>query len=185
MDDRTLEREIESLLAAEPSHDFTATVRQRIAMAPPRGLGPVPAGFAWAGATAVVAIALAALVLRVDRRPAPERELSAQPVAIDASHAPVTVHGSRPRVPAPPVRVAPAGERRASVRVEPEVVIDPREAAAWRRLLAGTGAGAVTLSFATVSAGSIETPAPAGEEFAIPLIVIEPLAPLREQGVPK
>jgi hypothetical protein len=137
--DAVLDRELRTLLAAEPSPDFVARTRARIAEE------PAPAWWRWswtlAAVAAVFVAAVAGAVLaRFGAAPVglPTPVLAARTI-VEASGALVV-----PFVPSRLLRTTVAsGVSRTSPRAdtraeaEPEVLIDPREARALRRLLNG------------------------------------------------
>jgi hypothetical protein len=141
MDDRTglndIDRAIADALDVEPSPEFAARVRQRIASA------PAPASF-WSGwrlaAAAAAVVAAIGIAMLSSRAPAPapvqaSRTPSvAPPRAVDVgpSPAPVTTAGSVP-TPARRPRVPPQVAR---VTAEPEVLVPREEIEMYRRLIA-------------------------------------------------
>ena len=125
----TIDQELRAALNVEPSHEFVARVRTRIANQPqPRGwriwwlIAPV---------AAAAAVIVAALFLS---RPA---------TVVDSQGAPLL--GSRrlplvtaPNIAAPKLRVyQPVATQVAGVKPESEIVIDRAEANALRRLVLG------------------------------------------------
>jgi hypothetical protein len=188
MDDSMLEREIEGLLSVDAAPDFRARVRQRLAQEPPLRASRPPWDLVWhlmpaAGACAAIA---AVIVLRVGS-PSPQAPgLEARPIGqfIYGTLAPSVAAPSVARI---VVRAAAAAPRRAGAVVpllQMEMVIHAPEAAAWRRLLGTIHSGAIDLSSSLTRAADHSTSLPASDEFVLPRIVIEPLAPeLSEQGV--
>lgn len=182
MDDSTLERELEGLLAASPSADFRARVRQRIAQEPPLSDAGGLRAWLWVAAGGVAACAVAAvLFLSSDRsRPDSAARLDARAVAL--SMAPTLA----PRLAAArraPVRSSPRSlRRRLAGGVEkpaPVMIVDAAEVAAWRQLLNGVHEGVLDLSAIARAA-----PPPASEDFVLPPIVIEAVVPIApEEGV--
>ena len=137
VNDPSLDREIESLLSVEPSPEFVARVRTRVAKE------PEPAGwraswmFAMAGAVAVVIVALLAWP---SREPAPRIAADA---AIPQGHGPLTPSPSTvPQVvPQAPLRartaVALASVRNRVIEIDlPEVVIADNEVRTFATLVA-------------------------------------------------
>jgi hypothetical protein len=182
MDDSMLEREIEDLLAVDPASDFRARVRQRIAQEPPldarQPLWQPLWMFAATGAVAAIAVVIV-MVLRVDPAPKTTRDLEAH--AIDQ-----LVHVSvAPSVVAPDIARTIRSTPRTRTPAAPQMsmIVHAPEAAAWRRLLTAIHSGAIDLSPLARVTG--ESPSlPESEDFVLPRIVIEPLAPaVPEQGV--
>jgi hypothetical protein len=180
MDDKTLDRELEALLAVEPSPSFRAGIRERIAA----GERPHPAWrLPWihAAAGAVALAMVGAVVLRVLAPSAPMPRIAARHIDGALHEAPVMVIPARePGTPATR-RTRPA-DAPLLPKGSPPVIVYAPEAAAWRRLLAGVRAGRVD---ATQLAGMHPMPVPEiPEEFGLPPIVIEPLTPAAlDQGV--
>jgi hypothetical protein len=181
MDDSMLEREIEGLLAVDPASDFRARLRQRIAQESPldvrRPLWQPLWMFAATGAMLATAVVIV-MVLRVDPAPKTTRDLEAHAIdqLVNVSVAPSVV--------APGI-ARPIRSRRTRTLAAPQMsmIVHAPEAAAWRRLLTAIHSGAIDLS--PVARATDESPSfPESEEFVLPRIVIEPLAPaLPEQGV--
>jgi hypothetical protein len=180
MDEQTLEREIEALLAVEPAPDFRARVRQRIAEQPPLEAAPFAGRLAWlamAAATAV-AVIIAASVGRRDVPHVPEL-LAARPIegvafTADASISPRDLS----RV---PVQLDMPGMRIGRVAAPAPIIIDRSEVAAWQRLLRDINAGRVALE---VAEATPQAPAAQNDEFVVPPVRIEPLiSGFFEEGV--
>ena len=179
MDDKTLERELEALFAVDPSPAFKARVRERIATQPAERVTWLP--WAFAAGSLVAAAILAFVVLRAPSRPVPAPELASRHVDVAAEGAPAI--SPHPGARGTPARRAGAGAARL-VRTLPhaDVIIDAREARAWRRVLGGVGAGRVDLS--RMARTEEPKPLPVEEDFVLRPILIEPLTPaLQEQGV--
>jgi hypothetical protein len=131
---RTVDRELSQLLRVEPSPEFAATVRARIAIeAAPRSGWRI-----WAFASAAAAAAIVFTALALTRT---------APASSPASAARADIHLSR--VPQPPmvkkatsapvvrtVRRRPVSDPANGQRSEPEVLFDPALASAVRRLAA-------------------------------------------------
>jgi hypothetical protein len=138
--DVALDHELRTLLAAEPSPDFIARTRARIAAEPAASWWQWSWTFAMVAAVFVAAIAAAAIArfgVAPVSVPADGPLLAARTI-VEASGALVV-----PFVPRRMARLRP-GTTAAAVVVsgfsrtsEPEVLIDPREARALRRLLNG------------------------------------------------
>lgn len=170
-----LEREIEGLLSVDAAPDFRARVRQRLAQEPPLHAGRPLWHLAWtvgAGSAIAAAAIAVAFVLRPNFPADAARELDARgsgqplyeavaPAIVPPSTLRSTISRKRPRIDA---------------SFSMELIVHASEAAAWRQLLSGLDAGDVELSFRAQA----EVPAPeaSSEDFLLPPIVIEPLAPV-------
>jgi len=126
VDDTALDRELESLLSAEPSPAFQARIRARVASETVSGAG---AGWwswaAWPAAAAVVAgVVLVVAAFQLGHEPA-ERQAQIVP-PVHQSNPPAAVadgHGGSPPV-VPPVRSATDDRRtRIHVSVEPPIQV--------------------------------------------------------------
>jgi len=176
VNDPSLDREIESLLGVEPSPEFVARVRARVAKE------PEPAGwraswmFAVAGAVAVVIVAL---LVWPSREPAPR-------IAADA----VIPQGHARLTPSPPTvpQVVPQGPLRARTAVAlasgrnrvieidlPEVVIADNEVRTFATLVA------------SIRASRFDVAVPAAPDPNTPLEVKElpPVEPLEIEPIVK
>jgi hypothetical protein len=172
--DAALEREIERMLAVDPSPEFLVRVRARIAGEP----APAWRGFGWLFAGVATVAAAAALVLAV-------RMVSARPPATAPLLASRSI-GSAVVVPSvvpaqyvmsgflvpPKPRSGVGGSRTAATRT-PEPLFDPRETTALQRLIADVRDARVDL---TPLAKEGPMPVPAMDPLVISPIVIEPLA---------
>jgi len=131
MNDDSLKREIEEALAVEPSPEFSSRVRQRIADQRAKRSARWP-WKVWAPALAMAVVAIAVLLYRPAQGPAP-----VQPERI-AVAAPPEVPVPAPKPPSPPTLKAPSkAPALKKALLEPEVLIDPRETAAFRSFLNG------------------------------------------------
>ena len=134
INDASLDREIESMLSTEPSPEFLARVRARVAAEPEPGRWRASSWFAMAGAAAAAIVAVIAW-------PSPEVTPSIEPPRI-AEAAPTTA----PTRPAPlPERGRPTAVRAGTTTVEgdrrididlPEVVIAGNEVRTFAALVA-------------------------------------------------
>ena len=160
MDDQSLNRELQSALDVDPSPEFLAKVRARIA-AEPR---PSRWRLAWVMMPAVAAIVLVAMLW-----PPPEAPM---PVRIASAPGPIA-QADPPAPEQPPTASAPV--RRAARRVvaeprPPAVVLNAAEVAAFNRLVSRIEMGALP-----VGDDVLEPPdLPAEIEFAP--ITIAPIA---------
>ena len=191
-----LDGEIRAALDVDPSPEFLARVRTGIASEPRQAAWRWPWMFAAAGAMAtLIAIAIVvsgphevSSVLPADRTPLQARMVVApfsQPLT--GSHGIVRVlpvgsgfsrtersaeaFALQPREPARSVHAAGRQPR------EPEVLIDPRESMALRRLIAGTREGTLDLSAALQATTPTAMDLPPLSEIAIPVITIDPITP--------
>ena len=158
--DAALQRELESLLSVNPSHDFHARVRARVA----REDAPAQWRSHWIFAVAsafAAATALAVVWISRSHEVTPSVQTAQVEVARVAEPTPST------RVVPPPVTPAPPAPRRipkAAAR-EPQLLIAANEANALRRALTGP---LIQLP------GDFRAPGPV-IEIQTPAIVIEPL----------
>jgi len=192
-----VDREIERALAVDPSPEFLARVRARVASE------PAPAGwrFRWVfagGAVMALVIAIVVVLSGPDQTTSPmstspaaatgqgSADTSVRPLAKAVTEQPVAP--ARPREVSPVVsgfsRTVGAGFSRtvaAGGATEPHVLISPEEAAALRRLFADASEGRL------VFASLVTEPPPATmalqplSEIVFPPITIEPLIPVDYQ----
>jgi hypothetical protein len=181
--DVAVDRELQALVSVDPSRQFLARVRGRIADEP----APVTSPFSWRFAGVLAAAAAAVVVVMLVRwsgdepvsRPAvPQLAATALPNASTTIAAPERSAIERTNVPADSPAPARAGVSVAAAPA-PEVLLDAREAAALRALIAGVRAGRVDL--APVLSASAPSPMdlPPLTAIAIQPIAIDPL----EEGV--
>jgi hypothetical protein len=157
------DQEIRDALRVDPSPEFLARVRTRIASE------PAPSAWRWswtvAAATALAAMVLVAVVMsrpRHENPPAPDvahgftpAEAPAgstlkqtEPAGSTAVRRPGPSASARLEAPRAPARLAEAQSAKAgsgTLSPDPEILIDPREGIALQRLLAGVAAGRVNL----------------------------------------
>lgn len=194
-----IDEEIRAALEVDPSPEFVARVRTRIA----REAAPSAWRWSWGVAIASALVASALLVVIVSRQHArPSTSVAGTAVAAGdnrpASDAPTLERNdSVPRSEGPGrhskavTRQGDAVARQArslatdtdalavrTARSEPEILIDPREASALRQLITGVRDGRIDLTAAQI----IPSPAPAEVEpvaaIVIAPITIEPIAPM-------
>jgi len=199
LSESAVDRELQAMLGVEPSPDFLARVRTRIASEP-------EATAWWLSWTFAVGVALAAVVVlavvmarpreAVRQQPVERREASTD-IARPTPSAAVT--GQEPYVAPGPyaasalrrtssatspakagrrVRTAHAGTDRP---IEHEVLIDARESSALRALIASVRAGRVDLEPALHASAPAPVELPALTAIAIAPLTIEPL--VSEEGV--
>ncbi len=158
--DATLDREIDAALGIDPSSDFLARVRTRVASERPAGS---PRGALWIATAALAAIVIAVVAgtsmmwrngpprlessrIHTQRTPAPvvvARRVLAEPKPRLDSHEPRA--GLKPRLQtrASGRRVAMWNDGTSSSR-QPEVLVAKDESAGFRRLLAAASQGRVS-----------------------------------------
>jgi hypothetical protein len=176
--DAALDSEIRRALAVDPSPEFRARVRTRIASEP----DPAARRLSWMlVAPAVVAVAVVAIVA-----------VSRWPPASTQAPAPLTARTfvgeaalvSPPRTSAQAFRPVLAGRpRTAHVKREPEVLIAADEARALRALIAGVHEGRIVLTPELSAVPATSEPLSV-DQIAIDPITITPIAPVTgETGV--
>ena len=176
LNDDALEREIEHALAVDPSPEFLARLRTRIANEP----RPVSwHGWRLVGVGALAGTLVLAFVINSFKRDTetllPSSSVATTPISVPAQVAQTTLPPA-PAVPAPPS----TGERaRAQVRrpvAEPEILIPPGEAAALRLLVMNIREGRIDASkWDDAAAAALLEPI---TEIVIRPISIEPLPQL-------
>ena len=195
MSDAALDRDLQALLAADPSPAFVARVRTQIAA---DAATAHPWLASWSGVLAIAAtVAVVIITLagyrgsrgkRVGERPA---ALSTRPILVSASPAGVglLVAGLQSRV----LDRLPRRSRQMTVATplavpagEPEVLVDPREAAALRAFFARARSGDVAL--AAIMEPTATPPADSKDvhDIYIAPIAFEPvIGAAEDKGVPK
>ena len=180
MSDAALDRDLESMLAVDPSPDFTARVRTRVASESHRS--------AWRGAawmfSAAAAVVVIAVVVPRDRprdkrgegHPLASRPLASIALAAsDVGRRPALSEARTSGTGGPALR--PNRENASPRDTIDEVLVDAREAAAIRALIVAARDGRVDL--APVLNASTPTAMELGPvvEISIPDIAIDPIAP--------
>ena len=182
--DAALDRDLQAMLDVAASPALVARVRTRIANEP----SPAPQWFGlWtivSSAVAVAAVAIVAVAIGRGARtgePSGLRALDSRSAAFSPWTAPDLNGRALARSagseaaraggpPTPAVRRLPA-----HARAEPEILVDAREAAALRALIAGTRDGRIDLA----AVASASTPSvmelPAVTDIEIPAIAIDPI----------
>jgi hypothetical protein len=195
MSDAALDRDLQTLLAADPSPALVARVRTQVAADAARSQPWLASWSAVLAVAATIAVVIVALVgdrggreQAVGDRPA---ALAARPIADSGAVAGlgVLVAGLPSRVldrlPRRSGQVAVAAPR-ATASAEAEVLVDPREAAALRALIRGMRNGAIDLAPVLTRPLPAATEAPEVASIDIPVITIQPIAPAAgEDGVRK
>jgi hypothetical protein len=190
MNDKAFERDIERALAIEPSPEFVARVRSRIA----EELSPLSRRLGWlvggvATAAVAAAVVLTVFVVSPTRRsgPAGAPLLASRPVPNGSVVVPAIAPADRAipsaRREAPVVRVLTLSVSSViRVTAVPEPLIDMSETTALQRLIAGVSDARVDLSPLLKEA----SPAPMAlqpiDDLVIPPITIEPLRPGAVEG---
>jgi hypothetical protein len=162
MNDDELKREIEEALSVDPSPQFASRVQARIDCIKERSRSS--ASIRWSAAGA--GLTLAAIIVAVSLRPAE---------IIVPTSAPV-VQEKRPAVPSaeqpPAVALRSAPQRKAPTATEPEILIDPREMAAFRKFVEGVQENRIDVSQV------IQLQRKAAESLTIEDIALMPLGKL-------
>jgi hypothetical protein len=191
-----IDEEIRASLEVDPSPEFVARVRGRIAAE------AAPSAWRWsrglAGGFALAAIVLLAIVVsrsQPNRAPTNDVVQAFKPAAVDATQKPEgttepapdrkePVRQNTPRaIPAHrsatavAMATAPAGLKGSRSDVS-EVVLDPRETRALRQLIASVRDGRIDLTAARNSASPAPAEIEAVADIAIAPISIEPIAPV-------
>ena len=176
--DAALDGELRRALAVDPSPEFLARIRTRIASEPDPAARPLSWNLVL---TAVVAIAVVAIVA-----------ISGRPPALTKAPAPLTARtfvGATALVSPPPTtahafRSVDAGRPpSAGVKQELEVLIAADEARALRALISGVREGRIVLT-PVLSAVPAASESVSVDEIAIEPITITPIAPVTgETGV--
>ena len=199
MSDAALDRDLRYVLAVDPPPEFAARLRARIASESDRSPWR---GSTWtfaAGAVAIAAIVLVAIVAprvapRGDRADTPR--IASRPLVsggraaedprvpkpasgLDASTSPERTAVSQ-KTAAPAVRPAPV---RAAAPREPEVLVDPREAAALRAFFEHARRGNVDLTAIVAPAAAQPTDLNLLHEIYIAPIAFESVIATDEKGV--
>jgi hypothetical protein len=171
-----IDRELQRALAVDPSPEFVARVRMRVASEPPPRRGWTP----WAMWTSVAAAALFAVALAIAvavprQQTAPTPSARGTDVRLTPDVAAMSAaSGLGPTSVRTPSVVRQRRQATGPV-AEPDVLVSADEAAALRDLFTRGAAGRLELSLASVaSAGETDLLPP---EIVIPLIKIEPLVP--------
>ena len=195
INDAALDAEIRGLLAVEPSPSFVARVRTRIASEPERSLSRRSWFGAWgiACAGAAAAVIVVALVLsrprdnapggstaRADIPLAPTGVTQPFPTAVGQPSSPPlargTVRASARLAEAQKREGVAAARPQAPARPsEPEILVDRREAAALRALIAATRTGRLDLEPVLRASTPTAMDLPAIDDLTIAPLIIDPL----------
>jgi hypothetical protein len=171
--DAALDREVAEALAVDPSPEFVARIRERVAG------GPAPGAWRLSWTMCAGALAAAAMVLVIVSR-------GPQPAMTPLTARPIPDVGRIPDVVSASSRTTDRGAIRSSSPLvlrlakkgpasDPEIIVDVREASALRALIAGASDERVDV--APLAALVAETAAPLrSPEIVVSPITIEPLA---------
>jgi hypothetical protein len=177
--DAALDRAIQSALAVEPSPELLARVRRRIADEP----APSSWGGAWMFAVAglaVAAIMFAIVVSRPEHNAASGSTIAGVAIQADPKKdaLPASPRSAEAFALPPAKALAPApAEAFARRPREPEILLDPDETRALRRLITGTRDGSLDLSASLRATTPTAMDLPEISDVVISPITIEPLAP--------
>jgi len=180
--DATIDRELQALLAVDPSADFAARVRAHLADDSMTPASWFPGVLVAAGVAVVI---LAVIVARLVSDVPTTAGRSANDIALHESR-PVALLDSRtfpPFLPFPPVRpvqpIQPAPSiqslKPAPPEFEPEIIIDVREASALRALIRRASDGRIDLRPVMASTAPRVMDLAPLEDVSIEPIVIVPL----------
>jgi hypothetical protein len=178
--DGAIEREIQELLAVEPSSEFVPAMRRRLANEPAPSEWRFGRTFMLAGA--MTAVIVAAVVFS---RPGPALLDQPQSAGAVSSAVPAPIHAAvtqaQTAVSAPVAETSHPTARRhprnpimaLNKSAEPEVLVSPGEAAALRRLFTDISAGRVELSAADLPTTTEEVSELTGIHPLIPITIQE------------
>ena len=190
MTDTAIDREIQAALTVDPSPQFVARVRARIASEPARAAS-------WLSWKLVASGAMAALIVIafVLMRPG-EQTFNARPEPVEgrargtlqsrprsATTTAATTQPRRAETPKARTLTRRAGAPQARRRPEPELLLDPAETRALRRLIAGTRDGSLDLSPALRATTPTAMDLAPIDAIVIAPLTIDPLTPSGEEGV--
>ena len=189
-----IDQEIRDALKADPSPEFLARVRTRIASE------PAPSAWRWswtvaAASARAAAVAIAVMVSRPEPPLAPTSDVAQAAPRPDANASSSVAQALRPAIAGLKPHAttaeprATAAEPRGTgtpavsgfsqtVAADPDILIDPREQRALRQLIAGVSEGRVDLSAAQNSTPPASAALEPVTDIVIAPINIDPLAPL-------
>jgi hypothetical protein len=170
-----LDREIAEALAVDPSPEFVARIRQRVAGQP----APVAWPVSWTVYAGALAAAAAVVLLVLSRGP--------QPAMVPLGARAIPAAGRSPDVASALSRTTPRGASRSGSprlpsaskeepKADPEVIVDVREANALRALIAGASEERVDATPLVALLAEMAAPLQLSEIVFSP-ITIEPLVP--------
>ena len=176
IDDAALDREIESMLAAEPSAEFLARVRARVADEPVPGGWRAPWILATAGALTVAIVALVAWpsseVTPRSSAPAEAPRVAGAAPTVPAAPVPVVQTAQPPRSTTRPAATALERDRRIDIDL-PEVVLGDNEVKAYTALMA------------TIRQSRFEVAVPAAPDPDAPITIkaLPPIEPIEIEPI--
>ena len=182
--DLDIDRALAAALAVEPSAEFLARVRTRIAGEPEPSAWRFPWTLAAVGAMALALVSAVSVLHLNQAMPPTETVLEPLPsralVFASLSLMPTMVANMSIRRPVKKVQQA---EEVAATRnpTEPEVLLDAGEAAALRRLFSRSSEGRID-PWAFEEAPKVTAALPVPNEIEIAPITIEPLVPVNPEG---
>jgi hypothetical protein len=175
-DDATPDDEIVRLLAIDPSPEFVATIRQRVALdsAPRVGAAASVVGIMVAGAVAVVALTLVRVEVPA-KRASVVPLLASRPIEM-AAFTPVIETGNAPAVVNRSSGAGTVGLKNETPVSSAEILVDPREARAIRAFIDRAVGGRIDRSAMseTLTSPRLES-APVQDLFIAPIQLL-PLA---------
>jgi hypothetical protein len=179
-----IDKEIREALDVDPSPEFLARVRTRIAAE------PAPSTWRWSwGVAAACALAASAVLVTVVPRPhgaRPVTAVAAPPSAIAERSSAAAVStgegGTRKSLVGPrPIRAVTQHAKSATVRIpesEPELLIDQGEMRTLRRLIEGVRVGRIDLTAARNSKSHAPAELEPVADIVIAPLTIDPIAPV-------
>jgi hypothetical protein len=178
-----IDEEIREALDVDPSPEFLARVRARIAAE------PAPSTWRWSWGLAAACALAASVLVTVVPRPHEAKPVTAVPappsaIAERSSAAAVSSGGGETRkspVGPRPIRAVTQHARSAAVRIpksEPELLIDQREMQTLRRLIEGVRIGRIDLTASQNSRSHGPAELEPVADIVIAPLTIEPIAPV-------
>ena len=182
--DSEIDRALAAALAVEPSAEFLARVRTRIASEPEPSAWRFPWTFAAVGAMALALVSAVGVLHMNQVMPQAETVLEPLPsrALVFASLSLMPTMVTNMSIRRPVKKVKQAGNVAATFdRTEPEVLIDAGEAAALRRLFSRSIEGRID-PWAFEETPQVTAALPVANEIEIAPITIEPLVPVNPEG---
>jgi negative regulator of sigma E activity len=170
--DATLDRDLESVLAVDPSPGFVTRVRTRVQSERDASWSALQWGFVAAAAAIAVVVAVVVGTSRPNRSQIAQEAPVVQKAPV--AHEPPVAQDFSP-APTAPKRAVATSTRQSVSRHEPDVIFAADEARALRRLFADVRKGLIDLSSLQEGAAATEALQPPGE-IAFPPITFEPIA---------
>lgn len=178
--DAALDREIERALAVDPSPDFTARVRMRIAREPAHSLSRrVNWAMCFAGGAVAAAVIAFAFIVRGPRPAGSDTFLPARAfVAPSAAFLPSVTSNFRRGSHLARAVSRSSTTKRPQSEIASGIVIDMREARTLQRLIAGVRDGHINLNPVLRASTPNVLDLPPIADIVIAPLTIEPLAPI-------